>query len=278
MLLLLAGIGLATFGQRNLVRHDDIKAFLKTTTYVVMEENPTSAYNIEIKEAVEKAWKITPFAFISAKEFEAARQDINKSFLVLIQMKFDKDKVEAVYNFLSVAMGSAVKKVTDMPDICSIPLSYNGVPEESYVYKLEGLIRFIQNHINLLNENPSLIKGNIFNYYNKNTKDVKGKELWVVEKDLEKTTRPLAEIRKNYKFNVKVVTPDDIQKAIQEKNGNVVYLHKVGPEGTRLQARCYKILLGAGDDQMYYFDYHTIEKKGDGDGFLSDDFKKLNKK
>lgn len=277
LIILAISFGLSTFAERNLVRPEDVKAFLKSTTYVVLDDNPMSAYNFKIKEAVEKAWKITPFKFITTKEFGTTRQDIDKSFLVLIQMKFEKDKIPAIYNFLSVSMGAAVKNITDMPDICSLPLSYNSVPEDIFVYKLEGLIRFIQNHIKLIDQNPKLIKGNIFDYYNKNTKEVKSKELWLVENDIEKETRPLAQIRRNYPYTVKVVTFDNIEKAIAEKNPNVIYLHKVGPDGTRLQARCYKILIGAGDDQMYYFDYHTITKS-EGDGLLDSDFKKIGKK
>lgn len=265
------------FAERNLVRIEDIKAFLKSTTYVVLEDNPMAAYNFKIKEAVEKSWTITPFKFISTKEFETMRKDIDKSFLVLVQMKFEKDKIPAVYNFLSLSMGAAVNKITDMPDVCSLPLSYFSVPEDNYIYKIEGLIRFMQNHIKLIDQNPALIKNNIFEYYNKNTKEIKGKELWVVENDLEKTTRALAQIRKNYSYTVKVVTPENIENAIAEKNPNVVYLHKVGPDGTRLQARCYKIVMGAGDDQIYYFDYHTITKS-EGDGLLESDFKKMSRK
>jgi hypothetical protein len=276
-LTLLVSFCISSFAERNLVRLEDVKAFLKSTTYVVLEENPMSGYNFKIKDAVEKSWKITPFKFITTKEFESMRNDIEKSFLVLVQMKFDKDKIPAVYNFLSLSMGAAVKKITDMPDVCSVPLSYFSVPEDDYIYKIEGLIRFMQNHVKLIDQNPTLIKNNIFEYYNKNTKDIKGKELWVLENDLEKSTRALAEIRKNYSYTVKVVTSENIEKAIAEKNPNVVYLHKVGPSGTRLQARCYKIVMGAGDDQIYYFDYHTITKS-EGDGLLNSDFKKMGRK
>lgn len=274
---LLICFSISTFAERNLVRPEDIKAFLKSTTYVVLEDNPMSGYNFKMKEVIEKSWSITPYKFITTKEFDKMRQDIDKSFLVLVQMKFDKDKVPAVYNFLCISMGAAVKNITDMPDVCSIPLSYDKVPEDNYIYKLEGLIRFMQNHIKLIDQNPTLIKNNIFDYYNKNTKEIKGKELWVVENDLEKTTRALVQIRKNYNYTVKVVTTETIEKAIAEKNPNVVYLHKVGPEGGRLQARCYKVVLGAGDDQIYYFDYHTVTKS-EGDGLLDSDFKKMNKK
>lgn len=273
---LLICFSLSIYAERNLVRIEDVRAFLKTTTYVVLEDNPTAAYNFKIQEAIEKSWTITPYKFITSKEFEKIRSDIDKSFLVLIQMKFDNDKTPAVYNFMSLSMGAAVKKITDMPDICSLPLSYKDVPEDNYVYKIEGLIRFMQAHVKLIDQNPTLIRKNIFDYYNKNTKEVKNKELWVIEDDLEKDTRELAQIRKNYAYTVKVVTTDNIEKAIAEKNPNVIYLHKVGPSGTRLQARCYKILLGAGDDQMYYYDTH--DAKSDGDGFLSSDFKKIGRK
>lgn len=274
---LLTAFILSSYAQRNLVRHEDIKAFLKTTTYVVLEDNPTSIYNIKIKEVMEKNWTITPFQFISSKEFKDQRQDISKSFLVIIQMKFEKDKLAAIYNFLSVSLGAAVKEVTDMPDICSIPLNYKELPEDSYVYKVEGIVRFIQNHIKFLNENPQLIKGDIFDYYNINNKIVKSKELWLLESDLEKSTRPLTEIRKNYKYTIKVVTPDNIEQAIAEKNPDVIFVHKVGPEGTRLQARCYKMLIGAADGQMYFYDMHS-DSKSDGDGLLTSDLKKIGKK
>jgi len=268
----------ATFADRYVARHEDIKAFLGTTTYVVLDDNPMSEYNIKIKEAVKNSWTITPYDFISSKEFEEVRNDISKSFLVKLQVKFDQDKLEATYNFLCVVLGAAVKRHTDLPDICSIPLSYSTVPEDSYVYKMESLIRFAQNHIKMLDQNPELIKkGNIFKHYNKNAKSVKSKELWVLERDLDKGVRSLTDLRKSYKHSVKIVNQEDIEKAIAEKNTNVVFLHKVGPEGTRLQARCYKVLLGAGDDQFYYFDYHNINPKLKDDGLRAKDLKKIAK-
>jgi hypothetical protein len=196
------------------------------------------------------------------------RSNIEKSFLVLIQKKFDKDKIPAVYNFLSILRGASVKKTTDMPEVCSAPLCHLSVPENNYIYKIDGLIRFMQNHINLIDKNPSLIKNNNFDYYNKNTKDVKNKELWLIENDIEKSARAFVEIKKNYPYLAKLVTAESIEKEIAEKNPNIIYLHKVGPGGIWLQARCYKILLGTGDDQAYYFNYHTISKEL-GDGWLN---------
>jgi hypothetical protein len=56
-----------------------------------------------------------------------------------------------------------------------------------------------------------------------------------------------------------------------------VFLHKVGPEGTKMDARCYNVIIGAADANFYYFDYHKISDKSP-DGFLESDFKSLVKK
>lgn len=133
----------------------------------------------------------------------------------------------------------------------------------------------MQTYINAINNDPKLIKKDAFKFFNKNSKEIKNKELWVTESSLGKNTRALSDIRKNYKHNIKVVKPEDIQKAIQEKNPNVLYLHKVGPEGSRMQWRVWKMIIGAGDDMMYYYDLHTISKSDD-DGFLAKDFKSIN--
>lgn len=276
LFLMLVAFAGSSFAQRNLVRSDDVKTFLGSKTYVVMEANLTSGYNAEIEDAVKKSWTITPYEFISAKQFEEMRQDIDKSFLVLIKTKFPEDKSVPVYNFLSISLGAAVKNITDMPDVCSIPLSYDGLPEETYVFKLEGIIRFMQNYIKMIDANPALIQKNAFKQFNANSPQVKQKELWVNESGLAKEVRSLADLRKTYKHTIKVVKPEDIQKAIAEKNPNVLYLHKVGPEGSRMQWRVWKMIIGAGDDKMYYYETHNCKEK-DLDGFLAKDFKKLNK-
>ena len=163
-----------------------------------------------------------------------------------------------------------------MPEVCSLPLGYDAVNQDSWSYKLLGFVRFAQNHIKLIYDNPGLISSNPLDYYNRNIPDLKDKEIWMVEKDIAPDVRTIAKIRDAYKGVVRIVKPEDIEQAIADRKDNVVYLHKVGPEGTRMQARIYKTLLGAGDDRIYYFDYHMMSKSK-GDGFLKKDFKRISK-
>ena len=85
-----------------------------------------------------------------------------------------------------------------------------------------------------------------------------------------------ARIRKVYPHKIKMATRDEIREAVQNKDEDVVFLHKVGPEGTRMTARCYKILIGASDASFYYFNYHMINEKNP-DGMLAKDLKKISK-
>jgi hypothetical protein len=254
----------------------DIENFLKSTTYVVLEDNPLLSYNIDIRDVMKREWTITPYKFISWIEFEEKRKDKSLSFLVLNQVKFDKDKTDAKYNFISVLMGGDFYSLSQMPDICSVPLSYVGVSEENYIYKLGTLIRFIQNHVKLIHSDPTIISSNIFKHYNENMAEIKGKTLYLVEDELARDVNSVTRIKKVYPNDVKIVSREAIEEAIT--NGeDIVFLHKVGPERTRIKSRCYKILIGAKDARFYYFDYHRVDEKSP-DGFLMSDFKKLAKK
>ena len=256
---------------------DEVKKLYETKTLVVLEDNPMAEYNFVIKAFMQKEWKLTPFDFIKYSEFEGKRMDPQYSFILLDQVRFDKDKSLAKYNFLSLVLGGKDKLASDMPDFCPVPLSYSGVDEDNYNYKIQTILRFMQNHVEMIHKNPKLIKTNMFKYYNDNTGDVKGKTLYLLKNELAPDCNTEAKIKKVYPYNFKIVTRDEVSKAIDASDSTVVFLHKVGPEGTKLIARCYNILIGAADSKFYYFNYHKITKE-EPDGFLLSDFKKLARK
>ncbi len=275
--IVLVVIGKILFGQEYVPTKDDLDKFYKTKTMVVYEKNPMLEYNLIIEEVISNEWKITDYEFVSYKDFnEKYRFDPNLSFLVMTDVVFTKDNTGAKYKFLHVLLGGDFNDVRDMPTICSVPLSYSNVEEESYIYKLRTLLRFTQNHIKLITEDPSIISSNVFKYYNKNIKGIKGKTLYLVKEELADDVNTIAKIKKVYPLEFKLATREEIEELIIKKDPNTVFLHKVGPEGTHLSARCYKIIIGAADANFYYFDYHMIDPKSP-DGFLKSDFKKLSK-
>lgn len=256
---------------------EEVDHFYQTKTLVVLEDNPIAEYNFVIRAFMQKEWKLTPYDFIKYSEFEEKRMDPQYSFILLNQVRFDKDKSLARYTFLSLVLGGKDQVIGDMPDLCPVPIAYADVDEDSYNYKFQTILRFMQNHVEMIHANSKMIKTNMLKYYNDNTGDVKNKILYLVKSEMAPECNTEAKVKAVYPYKFKFVTREEVAKAIDESNPDVVFFHKVGPEGTRLVARCYKILIGAADSKFYYFAYHSISDK-EPDGLLLKDFKKLAKK
>ncbi|MFW5656261.1 MAG: hypothetical protein ACOC0C_01485 [Bacteroidota bacterium] len=277
LLLLMIVTSLYVSAQSYVPTADDLEHFRSTKTMIVMEENPMLEYNLIIKEVIEAEWKITDYEFVSYKDFdEKLRFNPDLSFLVMTQVSFEKDKTGARYKFLHVLLGGDVLEVRQMKEICSVPLAYRNVEEGNYIYKLRTLLRFVQNHIELITKDPSIIDANVFKYYNNNVKDIRNKTLYLVKDELSSEINTIAKIKKVYPYKFKLSTREEIEQLIIDRDPDVVFLHKVGPEGTHLKARCYKVIIGASDANFYYFDYHMIDNKKP-DGLLEKDLKRMAK-
>ena len=262
-------------GQSHVPEVSDYKDFMESKTLVLLDDNPMSSFNLVIKDVMENTWDITPYEFISNAEFDKLRHDSDHSFLLVTKAHFDKDRTKARYDFLSLIMGEHNTRVADMPDLCSLPLAYYKVEDDTYTYKMEAFVRFLQNHVRRMLEDPSLIGKKPFKYYNKNmTEKLEDKTLYLIKSDLGGDVDTEAEIRDVYPYDFELVEREDVKQAIAERKEDVVFLHKVGPEKTRLKARVYKILVGAGDPNIYYFDYR-MARKSSHDAFEKRDFRKI---
>jgi hypothetical protein len=272
--LILLGSGAFVSAQSYIPTRQDIMAFFTTKTLVVLEDNPLMEYNSIIKKVMQQEWKITEYDFISDEQFKEKRLDPQYSFIYMSKVTFEKDKTDAAYRFLHLSLGGDYFRLNEMPDIASVPVAYYDVDEDSYSYKLAILVRFMQNHARLIRDHPEIVSANVFKHYNDNIKDIKDKTLYLLKEELAPDVNSASIIKKIYPYKFEIVTAEDIEKAITDRNPDVVFLHKVGPEGTKINARCYKVIIGAADANFYYFDYHKISEKNP-DGFLESDFKNL---
>jgi hypothetical protein len=253
---------------------EDLEHFYTTKTYVVLETNAISDYNIEIQDAVNKFWNITEFEFLPMKDFAEKSKDQNASFLYLAGVSFEKDRSNARYQFLCLSLGGDRVSIDDLRDVANIPMAYYGVDGDHYAYKLGIMIRFLQYHVHLITEHHNIVSQNVYKYYNQNMADVKGKTLYLVEEELDNDVNSLSEIRAIYPGDVKLVDREAIKELIMAEDKDAVVLHKVGPEGKKMNARVYKILIGLAEAKFYYFDYHKVNAKKP-DAFLASDFRKL---
>lgn len=256
---------------------EDLNRFHQTKTYVVLSDNLMADYNFEIRDAVERFWNITEYEFLEYKDFGEKSLDANASFLYVATVSFEKDKNNTRYTFLCLSLGGRDHETIDeLHDITNIPLSYYGVDEDEYTYKLGLLLRFMQQHIALITEDPKLVSQNVFQYYNDNMANVKGKTLYLTEEDLPYTLSSEAKVRQVYPHDFQIVDRESIKLLIMNEDEDAIILHKVGPQSPKIQDRVYKILMGTADARFYYYDYHKSNKKKP-DAFLKSDFERLDR-
>ncbi len=252
---------------------EEIKQFIASKTCVVLEDgNPV--YNTYISKAIKEYWKITPFEFIKASDFNLKRSDPSFSFIILTETSFENDKSNSVFNFINLLQGKDVPELGQMPEICAVPLSIAGEDDMEYGYKLGAILAFMQKHAGMISEDPSLTGRRYLKYYNKNIPEVKGRNILVKQEDLSPGINTIDKIRALYKYGIEIVPEGAIVKAIQDKAPNTLVLHKVGPVGDLYSGYCFKMLIGTDDSNMYYYNQHTIDKVNPN-GLLPADLKRL---
>ncbi|UCG28182.1 MAG: hypothetical protein JSV24_02145 [Bacteroidales bacterium] len=267
-------LSMTAFPQAPFPTGRDIDLFMKSKTMVVLEASVFSDFNIYIKNTIEQKWKITPYEFVNYDEFENLRTDSSYSFLVLTQTSFERDKASVYYNFLNLLLGADVKYLSEMPEFCSMPLSYSQVEEPRYPPKLGLIIDFMQQHVRNLAADPGNTLLRNLSYYNKNSNLVKNKMLLVTSGDLAGEVNTPTKIKATYPHEFKLVSEEEVIEAIENMEPNTVIVHKVGPEDTNRTGWCYKILFGTDDSKLYFFDNHTLSSKRP-DGLLERDFRRL---
>lgn len=253
---------------------EDLEKFKKSVTCIVKEDDPFSFYNAEIKDAVDKYWKVTPVKYITTSEFNVMRNDSSYSFIVLTITNFSNDKSGSTYDFLNLLLGADVDELDQLPEFCAIPLCFSGAPEEEYSYKLGLIIRFMEYHADLVMNNPTLPALRYLKYYNRNVPQIKDKTILVRESDLAPEINTTDKIALYYPYKVRIVDEDEIIRAIEEKEKDVLIVHKVGPEGAKRSGTCIKTLIGTDDAIMYYYDSHLADSKN-ASGLLTADLKRL---
>lgn len=274
-LLILLFVSFYAKSQKAVAPHDEIEKFLNTTTCIVYDSDVFNTYNSAIELAVEQSWTITPYKFITMDEFSSLRMNPDYSFLIRTKVYPDNANINSEYTFLTLVLGAKDKNFEELTEICSFPLSYYNVDYDKYDYKMGALLLFVQNHIQITYNDPSLNTNNIIAYYNKNITDIGNKTLYFNADNLNTDVNTLSKISSFYSGSVKITDADEIQQLIDNKDENAIILHIVTPpDGSSYDGKCYKMLVGAADGKLYYFDSHKITNKKPG-RFLKQDFKKL---
>jgi hypothetical protein len=254
-----------------LATKQQIGMFLNSKTCVVLEDGSIS-YNVLIKDAVQKYWKTPGYEFINQQEFEKRRFDSKYSFIVLMKGVFDKDPGGVSYNYISLVLGDSTNDMTNMPELCSVPISYSNDNDADYGYVVPAIVKFMQKHVKKLQERRFLISLSGLKYYN-GTLKLKDKILLLNKDKMAPDANLPDKIKTVYSYNFKLCSISEIQKELAANSTNTVFSFHVGPSQNAGAGKCFEMIFDA-EGNLYYYNYRKITNDNQ-DGFNLRDFSNL---
>jgi hypothetical protein len=267
-------IGLMSLGgiaNPPLASKQQIGMFKNSKTCVVLEDG-ISFYNGYIQDAVRKNWKSTEYEFISQQEFELRRFDSKYSFLVLMDGAYDNDPGGVSYSYISLVLGNANSSLTNMPELCSIPLSYSGDNMADYEYAIPSIVKFIQKHAANLEKDRLLISLKGLKYYN-GKKEFNDKVLLLNKEAMALYLDTPDRIKTVYPYYIKLLTPKEIMAEIASNPANALFNFHVGPAENEGAGKCFEMIFDV-EGNLYYYNSRKITNDNK-DGFNLKDFAHL---
>jgi len=270
-LILILSMSLTISASPKMASKQQIGMFKNSTLCVVLD-NGGLAYNVLIKTAIEKYWKSTNFEFISQEEFNKRHFDSKYSFLVLMKGILDKDPGGVSYNYLSLVLGDLATDLTNMPELCSFPVSYTDDDSMDYEYVIPAMVKFMQKHALNLETNRFMILLRGLKFYN-GSSGFKDKVLLVNKNELAANADTPEKIKTAYRYYVKLLSSDEIQKEIASDPTNALFNFHLGPAQENGSGKCFELIFDVYGN-LYYYNSRKITNKNK-DGFNLKDFKRL---
>ncbi len=260
---------LGAMANPKLASKQQIGMYKNSKTCVVLEDGST-AYNVYINDAVQKYWKSTEFEFIDQEEFDRLRFDSKYSFLVLMKGVFDNDPGGVSYNYISLVLGDPTNVMTDMPELCSIPLSYSDDSNIDCGYIIPSIVKFMQKHAKNLEQKRFLISLRGLKYYN-GSADFKDKVLLLNKRGMASDADSPEKINTVYPSYVKLLSASEIQEELNTNPANTVFNYHIGPAQNSIGAgKCFEMIFDI-EGNLYYYNSRKITND-DENGFNLKDF------
>jgi hypothetical protein len=264
----LAIISLGVTANPKLASKQQIGMFKNSKTCVVLEIGNIT-FNMYLKDAVEKFWNATEFEFIDQQEFDKRRFDSKYSFLVLMKGVFDKDPGGVSYNYLSLVLGDVATNMTDMPELCSIPISYSDDNDNDFEYAIPAIVKFMQKHARNLEYNRFFISLKGLTFYNK-AAGFRSKGLLLNKEMMASNADSPEKIKAAYPFYVKLLTSEEIQEELVSNPSNALFLFHVGPTKNSAAGKCFEMIFDV-EGNLYYYSSRRITNDNEN-GFNIKDF------
>ncbi len=241
--------------------------FTEKTTKVVLGGN--EFYDLSLKEEVTARWRISPFEFCSIEEFENLKGDDQYYSLMLASGQFRKETSPGV-RFLTLVKGGpdAEKGIGEMLEVVSMPFASAEAPSGREFVFLPAMLDIIQRQVLASMEKDINAYGGLGN---NSTNIYKSGKMTIVfsEDDI---SNAVTDVIKESRFdeNIIITDEDSADDYMAEGAENTLVSYVVAPTEPVAGSYCYKMLVNAATNELYYYRKHRIGKRT-GAGFLQND-------
>ncbi len=201
-----------------------IDKFMKSTTYIVLDQHKESDYSLAITKVAEEYWKVTPYEIIDRATYREYQKDKTKSFLTREFIAGDENLIS-----MSLFMGGQRYMDTKGKLLANVKLKHYTEKDEDFLYKLPTLVQNIQWKVKMVKNKKFESESDFQDYYAKSSNLLHSKKLFILNEHLTTKIKDLEKIEKFYKHDVTLVTRDVMTDAIVTQDSTVAFLSIVGP-------------------------------------------------
>lgn len=264
-LLLTLAVCLSAFGQAQITtRKEKLSDFGTKTLKVVLTGD--EALDGALRKAAKNAWYMSPFETCTTDEFDRLRTSANYYFLLLTDGKGKGDGAGLVFAALLKGGASARE---NMMEVVRLPLCAAGAPSGRETTLLTALLENMQSYVALAMKSD--LKG--FGSVVTGLKRRPGTGAWLVEDEI--SAQAATAFRDGWPERIHVVGAEEAD-AVMEAGEEGIVGFSVAPAAPEKGAVCYKYLIDARTNEIYYYKKHKIGA-GSGAGFLKADVNALAK-
>ncbi len=236
---------------------DQVAKFTSTKLLVVIDGRDV-AFDALLRDAITKHWTLTDFDFVDGETFSREKTNPNYSFLVTLQVQFDKDLQENTYNFLYLLLSHASGDIQTMPVLAQVPISGSTFTSSNHLHKATMLVKFIQNYASDVVASKGSKRLRKLSHLNKGIKELKGKTLYFSKSQIMPSVEEEKDQLSLYKHNQKIVTDDELLSIVSNAEKDAVVFHIVAPDDEATSGKCFKMIIEPATGVGYFYKTHSI--------------------
>lgn len=238
------------------------------TTKVVLGTNPF--IDAVLKEEVARSWRLSPYEFCTVSEYESLKGDSSYYFLIAGEDVPQNGKASGIV-MLTLFKGGKEKDQDPMKErfeVASFPLMSSSLPTGREFAFLPAILNIIQDYAGkaMLSDKDGYVG---FSSYNSNLR--KGKEKTIVFSECDLALSVNDDVKAT-RFDEDMTIEEDADAYMG--SGGMILSYVVAPSEPHKGDVCYTMLIGAKDQELYFFRKHKITERNWA-GFTGKDIKAI---